>query len=174
MRPAYRSTSRFAVHRLSTMSINRKVPISFPDTKNAPGHESAPGPCRYTHLGETAPSTHAWIVSGHVSAARSRRRACRLGLAPIALPAIARLGDGRRRPGGRCHALATAPLGLDRAPFACGALADAVHGAPADIPAGAVMRAAGRVDLAGTPKLDAHEDIAPRLVSIHCDFFRKT
>lgn len=71
MRPAYRSTSRFAVHRLSTMPINRKASISFRDTKNAPRHESAPGPCRYTRQAEIAPSTYASIASRHISASQS-------------------------------------------------------------------------------------------------------
>ena len=39
--------------------------------KNAPGHESAPGPYRHTRQAEIAPSAYASIVSRHISASRS-------------------------------------------------------------------------------------------------------
>ena len=127
--------------------------------KNALRRIFASGPCKYTRQAKTAPSTHARIISRHVSATHLQRCACRFELTLIALPVIARLEDDRQCLDGYCHILTTELttllIELNLGLFALGTLANAIHGALADILVSAVVQAAECVNLAGTPNSTA-------------------
>lgn len=107
------------------------------NAKNAPRRASASGPCKYTRLSQTAPSTHASVISRHVST-HAAQSITPISFNHCALCESKRIGDHLSQPEPRSMTGAYMPSGALRPWIVFGGLgwfADcthATHGVPSN------------------------------------------